>query len=158
MEIIKKHGIKILCAIALIALFLPMASITVGSDYADYENTTNISGFTVAFQGYICMLLIVGPVAIVAADYIAIVKRLRALVQAGVSVLGVILTFVGYLQANNIAAAGDAGGMGFVDVEASLGFGGILCIIAYVGILAITLLFQKDELIENINALKGTSK
>ena len=104
------------------------------------------------------MLLIVGPIAIFAADYIAIVKRLKALVQAGVSILGVILTFVGYLQASKIASAGQAAGMGFVDCEATIGFGGILCIIAYVGILAITLLFQKDELVENINALKGASK
>lgn len=157
MEQIKKYGIKILCVIALIALFLPMASVTVSSDFTD-DYATNISGFTVAFQGYICMLLIVGPAAIVAADYIAIVKRLRALVQAGVSVLGIVLTFVGYLQASKIAAAGQAAGMGYADCEAAIGFGGILCIVAYVGILAITVLFQKDELVENINALKGASK
>ena len=156
MELIKKYGIKALCIIALIALFLPMATVNLESDY--YDNSTSLSGFTVAFQGYICMLLIVGPIAIFAADYIAIVKRLKALVQAGVSILGVILTFVGYLQASKIASAGQAAGMGFVDCEASIGFGGILCIIAYIGILAITLLFQKDELTENINALKGASK
>ena len=156
MEIVKKYGIKILCAIALFALFLPMATVTVGSDF--YDSTTSLSGFTVAFQGYICMLLIVGPIALFAADYIPAVKRLKALVQAGVSVIGVILTFVGYLQASKIAAAGQAAGMGFVDCEASLGFGGILCIISYIGILAITLLFQKDELAENIKALKGASK
>ena len=156
MEYVKKYGIKVLCLVALVALFLPMASVSVESDY--YDNSTNISGLTVAFQGYICLLLIVGPVAIIAADYIAIVKRLKALVQAGVSVIGVILTFVGYLQASSIASAGQAAGMGYVDCEASLGFGGILCIVAYIGILAITLLFQKDELMENINALKGAAK
>ena len=157
MEIIKKHGVKILCLIALIALFFPMASITVSSAYTD-DYVTNISGFTVAFQGYICMLLIVGPIAIVAADYISIVKRLKAVFQTGVSVLGIILTFVGYLQANKIAAAGDAVGMGYADSEAAIGFGGILCLIAYIGVLAITVLFQKEELVENINALKSTSK
>ena len=81
MEIIKKYGVKILCLIALIALFLPMASVTVSSDYTD-DYVTNISGFTVAFQGYICMLLIAGPIAIVAADYIAIVCGVLFLVPA----------------------------------------------------------------------------
>lgn len=151
MEIIKKYGIKVLCAIALIALFLPMATVEVGSYYS-----TSLSGFTIAFQGYICMLLIVGPVAIIAADYINIVKQLKALVQCGVSVLGIILTFVGYLQASKIAAAGESAGMGYVDCDASFGFGGILCIIAYIAIIVITVLFQKDELMANIAALKGS--
>ena len=35
----------------------------------------------------------------------AIIKKFNALVQFGVSVLGIILTFVGYLQASKIAAA-----------------------------------------------------
>jgi len=156
MELIKKYGIKALCLIALIALFLPMATVNLESDI--YDNSTSLSGFTVAFQGYICMLLIVGPIAIIAADYIAIVKRLKALVQVGVSILGIILTFVGYAQASKIASAGQSAGMGFVDCTAKIGFGGILCIIAYIGILGITLFFQKNEIKENINALKGTSQ
>lgn len=156
MEMIKKYGIKVLCVIALIALFLPMAKVTLTSDYIDAE--TSLSGLTVALKGYICMLLIVGPVAIIAADYIAKVKRLKALVQAGVAVIGIALTFVGYLQASKIAAAGQAAGMGYVDCEASLGIGGILCIAAYIGILAMTLLFQKEELQENVQAVKETTK
>lgn len=150
MVYVKKYGVLALCALALIALFLPMATVEVGSHYSK-----SLSGFTVAFQGYVCMLLIVGPITIAAADYIAVVKRLKALIQVAVAVIGIILTFVGYLQASDIAAAADAAGMGYVECEASFGFGGILCILAYVGIGAITLLFQKDELTENIKALKG---
>lgn len=153
MEYVKKYGIKVLCAVALIALFLPMASVSVGS-YSEIS----LSGLTVAFQGYICLLLIVGPVVVIAADYIAAAKRLKALVQAGVAVLGIVLTFVGYLQASKIAAASQAASGGYVDCEASLAFGGILCLVAYAGILVITVLFQKDELKENISALKGASK
>lgn len=151
MELIKKYGIKLFCALALIALFLPMATVSI----PDMDYSESLSGFTVAFQGYVCMLLIVGPAAIIAAEYIELVKKLKALVQCGVSLLGIILTFVGYLQASNIAGAAESAGMGVVDVEASMGFGGILCIISYVAILAITVLFQKDELKANIAALKG---
>lgn len=155
MDFIKQNIIKILAAIAFIALFFPMSVVEVGSLYS---YTTSLSGFTIAFQGYICMLLIFGPIAIVLADYIAIVKRLRAFVQAVVAVLGIILTFVGYLQASNIAAAGESVGMGFVDCEATFGFGGILCLISYAAILVLTLLKQKNELKENIAALKGLIK
>lgn len=155
MEIVKKWGIAILCVVALIALFLPMATIETTTDYEFLDSSTSISGFTVAFQGYVCMVLIVGPVVILAADYIALAKKLKAVLQAGVSVLGILLTFVGYLQASKIAAAGDAVGMGYADVEASLGIGGVLCLICYAGILVLTLLFQKDELKKNVEELKG---
>lgn len=153
MDTIKKYGIKILALVAFIALFFPMASIEVNG-----YHTTSLSGFTVAFQGYICMLLIAGPIAILASDFIAFTKRIIPLVQVAISAFGIILTFVGYLQASNIAAAGDAVGMGFVDCEASFGFGGILCLLSYAGILVLTVLFQKKELMENIASLKNTSK
>lgn len=156
MELVKKFGVKALCALALVALFLPMATIELSaSGLVNYSKSTSLSGLTVALQGYVCMLLIVGPAAIIAADYIAVVKKLRALVQAGVAVLGIILTFVGYAQASDIAAAGSAAGMGQVKVEASLDIGGILCLVAYVGILVLTILWQKQELMENIAQLKS---
>ena len=154
MELIKKYGIKICCALALIALFLPMATVTISNDYTG-DISQSLSGFTVAFQGYVCMLLIVGPAAIIAAEYIEVVKKLKALVQCGVSLIGIILTFVGYLQASNIAGAAESVSMGYAEVNASMGFGGILCIISYVAILAITLLFDRNELKANIAALKG---
>lgn len=153
MEYIKKYGVMAMCVTALIALFFPMATVEVGDYYS-----TSLSGFTVAFQGYICMLLIAGPVAILLADYLPNIKQYKALIQVAVSVLGVILTFVGYLQASNIAAAGESAGMGYVDCEASFGFGGILCILAYIAILVLTVLFQRAELKENIETLKGLKK
>ena len=156
MELVKKFGVKALSALALVALFLPMATIELSaSGLVNYSKSTSLSGLTVALQGYVCMLVIVGPAAIIAADYIAVVKKLRALVQAGVAVLGIILTFVGYAQASDIAAAGSAAGMGQVKVEASLDVGGILCLVAYVGILVLTILWQKQELMENIAQLKS---
>ena len=62
------------------------------------------------------------------------------------------------LDASSIAAASQAVGGGYAECEAAIGFGGILCILSYVGILTITVLFQKNELLENINALKSASK
>ena len=51
MEIVKKHGVKILAAIALIALFLPMASIEVGVSMFGYSasQSVTVSGMDVAF-------------------------------------------------------------------------------------------------------------
>lgn len=153
MEMVKKYGIKALSAVALIALFLPMASVSVGSFYE-----ASYSGMDIAFEKYLCILLILAPIAIVAADYVAAMKKLQPLIQIGCSVIGIILTFVGYSQATDIAEAGNKVGMGFVTCEASIGFGSILGIIAYVGIIVVTVMFQKDELKANIESLKGRKK
>ena len=80
MEIVKKWGIAILCVVALIALFLPMATIETTTDYEFLDSSTSISGFTVAFQGYVCLVLIVGPVVILEADYIELAKKIKAVV------------------------------------------------------------------------------
>lgn len=157
MEMIKKYGITAVCILAIVALFLPMASVEVSTDYGFGEynaEPVNLSGFEVALQGYVCMLLIVGPVLILAANYIELVKKFKAIIQTGVSALGIILTFVGYLQASSIASDAQMFGMGYVDCEASIGFGGILCIVAYLSMLALTVLFQKEELRENVMAFK----
>lgn len=153
MEKIKKYGITGFSIIALIALFFPMATVEINGDYV--HSSLSLSGFAIAFQGYICMILIVGPLAILAADWIPFVKKLKALVQAGVAVLGIILTFIGYSQAQSIAAASQAAGMGTVDCTSALGFGGILCLISYAAILVLTVLFQKNKLTDDINNLKN---
>lgn len=157
MEIIKKYGIKALCLLAFVALFLPMAKVTVEGSYG-YSQSISVNGFQIAFRGYICILLILGPAAIIAADYVAVMKKFQALIQVGVAALGIILSFVGYAQSSKIAAAGQAAGMGYADVQASLGFGAILCIIAYIGILGMTIFFQKDAIKNNIDTLKNLKK
>ena len=157
MEIIKKYGVKILAAIALIALFLPMASFEIGVSMFGYSasNSVSVTGMDVAFGKYLCLLLIVGPVAIFAADYVAAMKKFKVLLQAGVSVLGVIFYIVGYLQAGSVASEAQGMTMGLANVDTSIGFGTILGILAYGGIIALTVLYEKDELKANIEALKN---
>ena len=46
-------------------------------------------------------------------------------------------------------------GMTQKELADRLDIGGILCLVAYVGILALTILWQKQELMENIAQLKS---
>lgn len=149
MELIKKYAVKVLCVVALIALFFPMVTVSV-----EDADSTSLSGIAIAFQGYLSMVLIFGPLAILAVGFVEKFKGMQTLVQAGIGALCIVFTFVGYLQGSSIAMAADAAGGGYVDVSASFGFGGVLCLICHIGILACTLLFQLPELKEELKALK----
>ena len=157
MEIVKKHGVKILAAIALIALFFPMASIEVGVSMFGYSasQSVTVSGMDVAFEKYLGLLLIVAPIAIVAADYVASMKKFRVLLQAAASALGILFYFVSYLQAGDAASQANSMLSGYGSVDTSIGFGTILGLLAYAGINALIVVYEKDELMANIDTLKG---
>ena len=157
MEIVKKHGVKILAAIALIALFLPMASIEVGVSMFGYSasQSVTVSGMDVAVEKYLGLLLIVAPIAIVAADYVASMKKFRVLLQAAASALGILFYFVSYLQAGDAASQANSMLSGYGSVDTSIGFGTILGLLAYAGIIALIVVYEKDELMANIDTLKG---
>lgn len=142
MEFVKKNLLKILCVIALIALFFPMATVSIENDYYDAEVEV-VSGLTAAFQGYVALLLIVGPIALIAADYLENIKQYKPIMVLAVPVICIIVTFVAYLQASSIAAIADNA---YVDVTSNLGFGGVLCIIAHIGIAIVGFLENKEEI------------
>ena len=142
MEIVKKYLLKILCVVALIALFFPMATVSVENDYYDAEVQV-VSGLTAAFQGYIAMLLIVGPIAIIAVDYIENLKQYKHIMVLAIPAVCIIVTFIAYLQASKIAAIADNA---YVDVTSNFGFGGILCLIAHVGIAIVGYLENKEAI------------
>lgn len=141
MEIVKKYLLKILCVVALVALFFPMAIVTVEGGYNSEEVV--VSGFMAAFQGYIAMLLIVGPIVIIAADYIEAIEDYKPIMTVAIPVVCIIVTFVAYLQAAGLAAVADNP---YVDCTSSLGFGGVLCLIAHIGIAVVGYLENKDAI------------
>ena len=144
MQIIKKYGLLILCVIALIALFLPMATISIESDYVDYVDTVSVSGFKVAFKGYISLLLIVAPVLLIASDYVPKFKARKKLIMLIAPIVCIVVTFIAYLQSAGIAGMAENG---YAERNASIGIGGILCILAYIGIGILGFLENKDEIL-----------
>lgn len=157
MDMVKKYGIKALSALALISLLLPMGSISMSSEYSQSCN-----GFHVIADNLFCFLLIILPFAIIMADYVGLMKKFRALMQVGCAGIGVIMTIVGYTQVSDAGLLGSLSGiasmMGSIEVETSIGFGTILGILAYAGVIAVIVMFQKEELKANIDALKGEKK
>ncbi len=145
MEIAKKYLDKILCLVALIALFFPMAKIT--TEAVGHESATTISGFSVALGGYIGILLILGPIALIVADFVAQLKTLKPILSVAVPIVCLIVTLVAFLQAAGIAAAANsAGSWAGVETSSSLGFGAILTILSHLALGVIGYLANKDTL------------
>lgn len=147
MEYIKKYGVQVLSVIALIALFFPMASVTVEGGYM--EQTTSVSGLTCALQGYIAMILFLGPLALLFIDFLPKYKPHKNILTLLVPVICIIIVFIAYSQASGFASVADNE---YVECYSSLGFGGYLCLIAHIGTLVFGL-YNNKELITNL--IKG---
>lgn len=152
MDFIKKYGVKLLAAVALISLLMPMGSISVGGE------SDGVNGMAVISDNLFCFLLILAPFAIIMADYVDVMKKFRSLIQVGCAAIGVIMTFVGYSQIDTLGGLGSLSSIASIKLETSLGFGSILGVLAYGGVIAMVVLYQKDELKANFDALKGEKK
>ena len=148
-ELINKYGLIVLSIIAIIALFFPMASVTIDTGW--YDSTMSVSGFDVAFQKYYPILLIVGPAGIIAAHFLNQLQAYKKKLMFLSPIVGVIVTVATYFTAVNVASAGDSE---YADVTASMGTGGVLCLIAHIATGLLVYLQNKEE----INALVGQLK
>ena len=146
MELIKKYKnyiIIALCALALISLFLPMATITAENEYAD--SSQSVTGFTIAFSRYYPILLILGPIALAISEYLPQLKPYKKRLTLAVPVVCIIITVISLLTASSVASAFDSE---YADVSSSIGIGAILGIIAHLGIGILGFLDHKEEIME----------
>ena len=144
-QIIKKNLLTILCAIAIIALFLPLLSWTVENDYADMSQS--ITGFQVANQKFLGYLLLLGPAILIAMNYVEKLQKHKPILGIAVPIILILVLIIVFFQAKAIATAGNAavgavesGFGGFlgedfdsgVDIKVSIGIGMIISAISYI--------------------------
>lgn len=161
MEKIKKYLVVILCAVSLIALLMPYASVVIEVDVWGYsdESSTTVSGLTVAFQGYVALILIIGPAALIAANLgiVPILKKMEEALLIVVPVISFIIALIAYAQASGIAVSGGGYEDYGVYTYAKLGIGAILIIICNIGLLVYGLITNKSVKL-NKNIVNNTVK
>lgn len=161
MEKIKKYLVIVLCAVALVALLMPYASVVVEVDAFGYsdESATSVSGLTVAFQGYVALILIIGPAALIAANLgiVPVLKRMEEALLIVVPIISFIIALIAYAQASGIAVSSGGGEDYGVYTYAKLGIGAILIIICNIGLLVYGLITNKSVKL-NKNIVNNTVK
>lgn len=152
---LKKNLMTILCALALVAMFLPFASVTTESKFTGSE-TVSVGGFASCSDSFWGILLIVGAVLLVVMNYIKPLENYKGILSMVIPVVCLIALIMFYLAICEVAEAGNkaAGEMnklaGSVGVDAgmkittSIGAGVIIAALAYVGMIVFGIITQKD--------------
>lgn len=135
-ELLKQHILTILCAAALIALFLPFFSVTaemeiLGQSSASSVTTTGFDAIKEAFLGW---GLVLGPILLVGMNYIKQLEKHKGLLAIVVPIICLIIEVITFFQAKGASASASGGnGMANAEIKATLGIGFFVLILIYSG-------------------------
>lgn len=137
-SLIKKHILTILCAIALLVLFLPFFSVTsemeiMGQSSVSKATTTGFNAVTKTFLGW---TLIIGPILLVAMNYVKQLEKRKGLLAIVVPIVCLVFEIITFFQAKNVSVSATGGnGMASMDVKTTLGIGFFILVLVYLGMI-----------------------
>ena len=139
MEFVKKNIIAILCVISLVTLlftwgeFTTTASVDVAGFEASSSASQSFGGFTAALNTIFGYLLIIGPVALIAMNYVKQLEEKKGLLAIAVPVICIVAWIFVIINADGIAAAGSAAAAGgSVETEVSFSIWAYLALASYI--------------------------
>lgn len=139
MEFLKKNIIAILCIISLLTLvftwgeFTTTASVDMMGVEASSSGSQTFGGLTAAMSTIFGYLLIIGPVALIAMNYVKQLEEKKGLLAIAVPVVCIVAWILVVMGADSIASAASAAGAGGnVKTEVSLAFGAYLALVSYI--------------------------
>ena len=137
-KLLKQHILTILCATAIIILLLPFFSVTaeMNSAFVSGESSTTVTGLDAIKEVLLGWGLIVGPVLLVAMNYIKQLEKYKGLLAIIVPIVCIIIEIITYFQAKGISASASGGnGLVSVEVKTTLGIGFFALICVYIAMI-----------------------
>lgn len=137
-NLLKQHILTILCALALIALFLPFFNISAEMDsaYVSGESSTVTTGFEALGDALLGWGLVLGPVLLVAMNYVKQLEKHKGLLAIVVPIICIIIEIITFFQAKSASASASGGNeIVSVEIKASLGIGFFLLILIYLAMI-----------------------
>lgn len=155
-DILKKHLLTILCIVSIVAMFLPFMSAAVKMEVlgSSSEASQSMTGFSAAQEGFLGYLLLVGPVVLIAMNYIKQLEKYKGLLAIVVPAVCFIVCIIVMIQAKGytVKAMGYGGDGSFgVEVKFSPGFGSILALLSYIGEAVVGAVTYHDFNLKNIS-------
>lgn len=144
---LKNHILAILCIIAILALALPLVTITAEAWGVSEEST--LTGFDAIDNSSLTYFLIVLPIVLGASEYIAALKKHQPLLKKLIPILGILVLIL--VISNCKSYAGDYWG---VDVDTEIGSGAILAFASYA---VLTIIGFKSPATANKNTESSTN-
>lgn len=161
-ELIQKHLLTGICVIAIIALLLPVVTVSTESEYV--SNSKSISVFAVLFKS-VGFLLLVGPALLISMNYVKQLDKYKGILAIIVPIVCIITLVITFFQAKAGASAGtDAanavmGGAGVdmgLKASATPGIGGILALLSYIAMEIVGIKTYKTISLKSISINKDS--
>ena len=133
----QKCPISITCILSLVVLFLPFVEATMGS------KTQTMIGFIAAGKSVIGLLLVVGPVLLLASNFLNQLEKYNHILSLAVPVICIIVLLIVRIQAKQFCAPEFTTKLGVLLAEAQTGLkvhlkiGGILALLTYIATLVL---------------------
>ena len=109
MEFVKKHIITILCILSLLLLALPIASVisSIEVPFVDepQESTASFSGFQALGKSVFSYLLVIGPVVLIAMNYVEQLGKHKGLLAIAVPAVCIVALVVVLVSAKGFSAS-----------------------------------------------------
>ena len=145
MEKLRIYIKPILCVIALIAMFMPFAEYTASTSFS--ESSVSFSGITVAFTGYVSLLLIVLPVLSLITTFLPQYSGKKEKVSLLLPIICIVCWFIAFLQIDSITVKVSGGG---IETDTTLATGAYIMLICYIalGVLELIPILKKKNIIK----------
>ena len=153
-----KRGIVVLSILAILALVLPFANVSynvsiMGTSSGGKES---VSGFAILGDGIVGWALIIGPMILVALNYVRILDNYKKILSVAIPAICLLLVIINLLYAKSLVLSAGSVDVLSVKSRTSIGIGAIALVLCYLGIAYIGLKkdynFQFDK--EGLSKLK----
>lgn len=137
-ELLKQHILTILCTVALILLFLPFFSMNTEMEILGQSSSssTTITGFDAIKEVFLGWGLVIGPILLVAMNYVKQLEKHKGLLSIIVPVVCLFIEIITFFQAKGASASASGGnGMASAEIRASLGIGFFALLLVYLGMI-----------------------
>lgn len=138
MEFIKKHLLTILCAVCILLLLLPLANVTtvmkteILGQTTESKATASISGMSALGSNVFAYLLVLGPVLLIAMNYIKQLDKYKSLLAVVVPAVCLVALIIVLLQCGSVSSKA-SNSAASAEVSVSWAIGAYLLILAYIG-------------------------
>lgn len=131
-SLVKIHILTICAIISIISMAMPFVIVKAEADIAGYagNSTSTTSGFSSISRSIFALLLIVGPILIIAMNYIKPLEKYKAILAIMVPIVCIISLIIVFFQVKSATVSASGGGYA-MEVSASLGVGAIFALFSY---------------------------
>lgn len=132
--LLQKHLISVLCVISIIALAFPLCIVITDVSVMGFGDSarSGYNGFQAMQESLLAILLLAGPVLLIAMNYIKKLEKYQGILAIAVPVICLAALIIVCIQLGQLHVNGGDSAFLSMEVKTQIGFGAILAFLSYI--------------------------